>query len=143
MNRIEKTADLHQNGGMTCSQSILTVFGPAVGLDPGQAKILGRPMCGINIGKFGVCGYIGGAAVLLGLARNTRDEAQARKATVTAVDELCARFRSKNGHLRCKHLVGADMATEEGKKTVEEQNLIAKRCYGFGRDVAAILEELL
>ena len=143
MNRIEKTADLHQNGGLTCSQSILTVFGSRVGLDADQAKVLGRPLCGINIGKYGVCGYIGGAALLLGLSRDQTDEAQARNATTAAVDALCHRFKAKNGHLRCKNLVGADMSTPEGRKMVMENNLIARHCYGYGRDVAAILEELL
>lgn len=143
MNRIEKTADLHQNSGMTCSQSILTVFGPAVGLDAKQAKVLGRPLCGINIGKFGVCGYLNGAALLLGMARDQAEESSARSATAASIDTLCQRFKAKNGHLRCKHLVGADMSTPEGKNAVKENNLIAKHCYGYGRDVAAILEELL
>ena len=143
MNRIEKTAELHQNGGMTCSQSILTVFGPTVGLDAKQAKVLGRPLCGINIGKFGVCGYLNGAALLLGMARDQAEESSARSATTASIDTLCQRFRAKNGHLRCKHLVGADMSTPEGKNAVKENNLIAKHCYGYGRDVAAILEELL
>lgn len=143
MDRIEKTADLHQNGGLTCSQSILTVYGPAVGLDPDQVKVLGRPLCGINIGKYGVCGYISGAAIVLGLSCDAGDEASARKATTAAVDELCRRFKAKNGHLRCKNLVGADMSTPEGRKAVREENLIARHCYGYGRDVAALLEELL
>ena len=143
MNRIEKTAHLHQNGGLTCSQSILTVFGPAVGLDADQARVLGRPLCGINIGKHGVCGYISGAALLLGLSRDAGDEVEARGATTPAVDELCGRFKAKNGHLRCKHLVGADMSTPEGRQAVKENNLIAEHCYDYGRDVAALLEELL
>ena len=143
MNRSEKTAELHQNGGMTCSQSILTVFGPAVNLDAKQAKVLGRPLCGITIGKFGVCGYLNGAALLLGMARDQAEESSARSATTASIDTLCQRFRAKNGHLRCKHLVGADMSTPEGKNAVKENNLIAKHCYGYGRDVAAILEELL
>lgn len=143
MNRIEKTADLHQNGGMTCSQAILTVFGPAVGLHAEQAKVLGRSLCGINIGKFGVCGYLNGAALLLGMSRDQAEESSARSATTASVDALCQRFKTKNGHLRCKNLVGADMSTPEGKKAIQENNLIAKHCYGYGRDVAAILDELL
>lgn len=143
MNRIEKTADLHQNGGMTCSQAILSVFGPSVGLDAEQAIILGRPLCGINIGKFGICGYISGASILLGMACDQAEESSARSATTASIDELCRRFKAKNGHLRCKHLLAADMSTPEGKRAVKENNLIAKHCYGYGRDVAAILEELL
>ena len=143
MNRVDKTADLHENGGLSCSQSILTVFGPAVGLTADQARVLGRPLCGINVGKHGVCGYIGGAAVLLGLSCNRESEALARSATTEAVDRLCHRFKAKNGHLQCKHLVGADMSTPEGRAAVKEHNLIARNCYGYGRDVAAILEEML
>ena len=143
MNRIEKTADLHQNGGMTCSQAVLTSFGPKVGIDRSAAKALGRPLCGINIGKHGVCGYISGAAIVLGMSRNKDDEAAARKATTAAVDTLCQQFKAKHGSLRCKDLVGADMRTPEGLKAVRENNLIAKNCYDYGRHVAALLEELL
>ena len=76
MNRIEKTAHLHQNGGLTCTQAILTVFGPTVGIAAEQAKVMGRALCGINIGKFGVCGYISGAALLLGMSHDQPDEAE-------------------------------------------------------------------
>lgn len=143
MDRIDRTADLHANGGMTCSQAILTVFGPIVGLDQKAAKTLGRPLCGINIGKHGVCGYISAAAVLLAMSREEADESRARAATAKAVDSLCQQFKAKHGSLRCKDLVGADMGTPEGLKAVRENNLIAKHCYGYGRDVAALLAELL
>lgn len=143
MNRAEKTTDLHQNGGLTCSQAILTAFGPEVGLDAETAKTLGRPLCGINVGKFGVCGYISGAALLLGMARDQADESAARQATTTAVDSICQQFKSKNGHLQCKHLLGADMSTPEGRAKVRQNNLIAKHCYGYGRDVAKLLEDLI
>jgi C_GCAxxG_C_C family probable redox protein len=143
MDRIEKTADLHQNGGMTCSQAILTTFGPDVGIAPIAAKTLGRPLCGINIGKHGICGYINGAAILLGMSRDREEESAARKETSAAVDTLCQQFKAKHGSLHCKDLVGADMRTPEGIKAVRENNLIAKHCYDYGRDVAALLEELL
>ncbi len=143
MDRIERTADLHANGGMTCSQAILTAFGPAMGLDAKAAKTLGRPLCGINIGKHGVCGYISGAVILLGMSRYETDESRARAATTRAVDRLCEQFKAKHGSLRCKDLVGADMRTSEGLKAVRENNLIAKHCYGYGRDVAVLLENLL
>ena len=142
MNRIEKTADLHQKG-MTCAQAILTVYGPSVGLDAGLSQPLGRPLCGINIGKFGLCGYITGAALLLGMSCDRSEESAARRATTAAIDAFCRRFKAKNGHLQCQHLVGADMRTPEGKKAVKEANLIARHCYGYGRDAATILEEFL
>ncbi len=143
MNRIEKTSDLHQNGGLNCAQSILTVFGQSMGLDPEKARLLGRPLCGINIGKHGVCGYVAGASIVLAMARDQIDEALSRKDTNQAIDEFCDQFKVKNGYLQCKHLVGADMSTPEGRKKIKEENLIAKHCYGYGRAAAAILEELL
>lgn len=143
MDRIERTADLHQNGGLTCSQAILTVFGPEVGIDEAAAKTLGRPLCGINTGKHGICGYISGAVLVLGKSCDRPEESEARAATTAAVDALCDQFKAKNGSLRCKDLVGADMRTPEGINAVRENSLIAKHCYGYGRDVAALLEELL
>jgi C_GCAxxG_C_C family probable redox protein len=143
MNRVEKTVDLQKNGGLNCAQAILTAFSESLGLDRETAKMLGRPWGG-GMGHLALtCGYLTGGILVLAQAMNNNDEPQARKQTFKAVQELFSRFKEKNGATMCKELLGADMTTEEGVKKIMEEKLIAKNCYGFGRDVAEILEELI
>ncbi len=46
MNRVEKTLALQRDGGLNCSQAILTVYGEPFGIDQASARVLGRPWGG-------------------------------------------------------------------------------------------------
>jgi C_GCAxxG_C_C family probable redox protein len=143
MHRVEKTVDLHKNGGLNCSQAILTTFGESFGMDREMAKLLGRPWGG-GMGHLGMtCGYLTGAVLVLAQAINNKDELQARRDSFKAVQELFRRFQERHGTFLCKELLGADFSTKEGTKKIREEQLIAKHCYEYGKDVAEILEELL
>lgn len=146
MTRIEKTVDLHKNGGLSCSQAVLTVYGEQYGIDSEKARLLGRTLAA-GIGRQGeTCGYITGALLILAHAYNDKDEAQARKKTHPVVMELIRRFKERYGTMMCKELLGADMSTKEGLKKIVEEKLLAKHCYsegGIGQYVAKVLEELL
>jgi len=143
MNKVEKTVDLHMNGGFNCAQAIIAVYGEPSGVDLKTAKLLGRPFGG-GIGGLGkTYGYLMGAILCLANSRTNKDEGKARKETKKAVQEMFRRFEEKHGTFMCKELLGADMSTAEGAKKIEEENLVAKHCYGYGRDVAEIMSELL
>jgi C_GCAxxG_C_C family probable redox protein len=143
MHRVEQTVDLHKSGGLNCSQAILTTFGESFGMDRETAKLLGRPWGG-GMGHLGMtCGYLTGAVLVLAQAINNKDELQARRDSFKAVQELFRRFQERHGTFLCKELLGEDFSTEEGTKKIREEQLIAKHCYEYGKDVAEILEELL
>jgi C_GCAxxG_C_C family probable redox protein len=144
MNRVEETVALHKNGGLNCSQAILTAFGELFGMDPETAAMLGRPWAG-GIGHQALtCGYLTGAVLVLALALNNKDENRARRDLDKAIRNLFSRFKERHGGATmCKELLGADMTTEEGIKKILEEKLVARYCYGYARDVAEILEELL
>jgi C_GCAxxG_C_C family probable redox protein len=143
MNQVEKTVDLHMNGGLNCAQAIIATFSKAFGVDLKTAKLLGRPFGG-GIGALGkTCGYLMGAVLCLAYSRTNKDEGKARKETKKAVQELFRRFEEKHGTCMCKELLGADMSTAEGAKKIKEENLVAKHCSGYGRDVAEIISEFL
>jgi len=145
MNRIEKTTDLQRNGGLNCSQAILTVFGEQFGMDAETAKMLGRPWGG-GMGHLAeTCGYLTGAILVFAQAYNLKDEDLAREAVFKAVRELFSRFEKRRGTTSCKELLGADIRTEEGQKKIKQDQLVKKICCGnggIGQDVAEILEEL-
>ena len=147
MDRVEKTVDLHKNHRMNCAQAILTVYGEPYGITPEQAKMLGRPLGG-GFGLLGkTCGYVSGAALVLGFAHNGQDDKQSGEDTRKAVRELFHRFEEKYGTSLCNGLLEIDLNTEEGRRKMREENLPARFCYGsekdIGRTTARILEELL
>jgi C_GCAxxG_C_C family probable redox protein len=146
MNRIERTIDLHRNGGLSCSQAILTAFGENLGIDQKSAKMLGRPWAG-GIGHLALtCGYLTGAVLVLAKVYDNKDEKQARQDIDTAVRELFRHFEERRGTLLCKDLLGANMTTEAGIDRILEEDLVAKHCHGpggIGQDVAEILEGLI
>ena len=143
MNRVEKTIDLHMNQGLNCAQAILTVYGAPAGISPETAKTMGRTFGGGIAGHGLTCGYILGGMLALAASLNTKDEKEARRNTHTAVMELFRRFEEKHGTTLCKDLLGADLSTEKGRTKIHEEKRIPKRCPGFGRDVAEVLEKLI
>jgi len=146
MNKAEKTAYLHRSGGLSCSQALLTVYGEPYGIDPEKARLLGRTLAGGIGGQGETCGYIAAALLILAHAHNDQDETQARKKTHHAVRELFRRFQERRGATMCKELLGADMSTAEGRRSIGEEKLVAKYCHcegGIAQDVAAILESLI
>jgi C_GCAxxG_C_C family probable redox protein len=146
MNKVKKTLDLHRNGGLTCSQALLTVYGETYGIDLEKAMLLGRPLAGGIGGQGETCGYIAAAILILAYAYNDKDEAKARKNTHPVVMNLFRRFKERHGTTMCKELLGADISSEEGRKKIREEKLVAKRCHcdgGIGQDVAEILETLI
>jgi len=146
MNRIERTIDLHRNGGLNCSQAILTTFGEQYGMNKKMAKMFGRPLGGGIGHRAETCGYITAAILILAHAYDHEDEKQARKETSKAVTELFRRFEERRGTTLCKDLLGVDMSTDKGRKRLKEEKLVAEHCHssgGIGQDVAEILEELI
>jgi len=146
MNRIEKTIDLQRNGGLNCSQAILTVFGEQFDMDQETAKVLGRPWGGGMGHLAGTCGYLTGAILVLARVHNHDDEGRAREEVFESVRELFSRFEKRRGTTRCKELLGVDIGTAQGQKKIKQEGLVRKICCGdegIGRDVAEILEELL
>jgi C_GCAxxG_C_C family probable redox protein len=142
MSSVEKTVDLFMKG-LNCSQSMLTGFGAAYGLEADMAKRLGRALGG-GIGRqAGACGALTGAALILGLSKGDGEEDQARNETCRCVQELFSRFQRLHGSTKCRDLLGEDVSTEEGVKKVVEEKLIRKVCPPFVRDAATILQDLL
>ncbi len=146
MNRVVETVDLHKNGGLTCSQAILTVYGEQYGIDSEKARLLGRTLSGGIAGQGETCGYVTAALLILAYAQDDKNEAEARKKTHPVAMELIRRFKERYGTMICKELLGADFSTEEGIQRIQEEKLVAKHCHsadGIGWYVAGILEELI
>lgn len=146
MNPVETTLDLQRNGGLNCSQALLTVFGERFGMDAETAKMLGRPWGGGMGHMAGTCGYLTGAILVLAQAYHHKDEGRAREEVFEAVRVLFSRFEKRRGTTLCKELLGADISTEQGLQKIRREELVNKICCsdgGIGQDVSEILEELI
>ncbi|MHB8157724.1 MAG: C-GCAxxG-C-C family protein, partial [Desulfocucumaceae bacterium] len=93
------------------------------------------------------CGAVTGALMVIGLRygniSNWRGEDAAKDKTYATAMELISRFKSINGTVRCKELLGCDLSTPEGRELSKERNLFTTLCPKFVRDAAEIVKELL
>ena len=130
--------------GCACSQAMLSVYGPALGLERGTAMRVAAGFAGgMRLGE--TCGAVTGAFMVLGLHRCSDDCATptGRQAVYAAVTEFASRFRERNTTTICKELLGCDISTPEGMKQAQEQGLFRTICPKLVEDAAEILEHMM
>ena len=132
--------------GYNCAQAVLWSFCDGFGLDPDTAL---KIACGFGAGiarRQEVCGALTGGIMVLGL-RFGRGEGQDRTATEQTYArsaELIRRFESKHGTCNCRQLLdGCDLATEEGRKSFAERDLLNRTCTPCVQTVVSILEGMI
>jgi C_GCAxxG_C_C family probable redox protein len=86
-----------------------------------------------------------GAFLVIGLkyGRVRADDPAAKDRTYDLVQEFIKRFKAKHGTARCNDLLGCDIGSAEGQKTIERDKLHETRCEPLIRDAVAILEAIL
>jgi C_GCAxxG_C_C family probable redox protein len=135
-------ADLFRQG-CACSQAILAVYGQPLGLSRDLAMRLAAGFAGgMRMGE--TCGAVTGALMVLGLRHASVDcETPAgRKTVYDRTVEFVDRFKSRNGSVVCRELLGCDISAPEGMRQAEQQNLFKTICVKMVQDAAAILENM-
>jgi len=129
----------------SCSQAILSTYGPELGLEKETAlKVAGA--FGGGMARMGeVCGAVTGAFIVIGLKHGKikAEDEEAKEKTYLIVREFVERFKSRNGSIKCRELLGYDISTLEGIQLIKEKNLFYTICVKYVRDAAEIIEELL
>jgi C_GCAxxG_C_C family probable redox protein len=131
--------------GFSCSQAVLAAYADDFGLPHETALRIAQPFGG-GIAKLGDwCGAVTGGFLVIGLkyGRVRAEDAVAKDKTYTLVQEFISRFKGRHGTVRCNDLLGCDIGTPEGQKTIGEKKLHETRCEGFIRDAVGILDALL
>lgn len=131
--------------GFSCSQAILATYGDDFGL-PRETALRAAAVLGAGMGRLGeVCGAVTGALIVIGLKRGHTAAAdkETKEKNYTLVRDFADRFRSRNGALCCRDLLGCDLTTAEGVETARQKGLFAEQCPNFVRDAALALEEVL
>jgi len=144
MNRIEQAIDCFGQG-FSCSQAILSTYGPELGLDREKALKVAGGFGGGMARMAETCGAVTGAFMVIGLKYGmTRlEDKEAKEKTYKLIQEFVKRFKVCNGTIICRELLGCDLSTSDGMRLFAEKDLIHTRCPKFIRDSAEILEEIL
>ncbi len=131
--------------GFSCAQAVFSTYATEFGLDREKALAIAGAFGG-GMGRLGeVCGAVTGAFMLIGLKHGKirAEDDQARDTTYALVREFADKFKSRNGSIRCKELLGYDISTPEGLALAEERELFSTVCPKLVRDAAEIIEQML
>lgn len=144
MDEVEHAVSCFEDG-FSCSQAVLSAYGERFGLNREMAlKVSGA--FGGGMGHLGeTCGTVTGAFMLIGLeyGKTRAEDEQRREKAHSLVKEFAREFKSRNGSIICRELLGCDISTSEGMKFAEENDLFSTRCPKFVRDAAEIIEQIL
>lgn len=139
MKRVEEAVSLFKEG-FNCAQSLLAVYGTALGLERDLALKIAAAFGG-GIGRMReTCGVVTGALMIIGLkfgsvvARDT----DAKKKTYACVHIFVTHFKARNKSLKCGELLGFDITSHP-----EAKNRIAEQCPQYVKDAALIIEDIL
>lgn len=131
--------------GFSCSQAVLSAFAQQFGLDRETAlKVAGA--FGGGMGRMGeTCGAVTGAFMVIGLkyGKTRAEDEQTKEKAYSLVKEFVEKFKSRNGSIVCRELLGCDLSTPEGARIAKEKNLTATVCPKFVQDAAEIIEQIL
>ena len=144
MNQVERAVTCFQEG-FSCAQSVLTAYGPQLGLDRERClKVAGA--FGAGMGRMGqTCGAVTGALMVIGLVtgKTRSEDNQAKERAYGLVQEFAHEFELRNGSITCNELLGCDMSTPEGRAVANEKGLFGTLCPKLVRDAVEILEQIL
>lgn len=144
MNKVQSAVICFEEG-FSCSQAVLSTFGPALGLDRDRALKVAAAFGGGMAGRGDTCGAVSGALMVIGLSygRTRTDDEEAKERAYGLAENFMKEFECRHGSVFCRDLLGYDISTPDGLASVREENLGTTICPNFVRDAAEILEELL
>lgn len=130
-------------GGYRCSQAVLEVFAPELGLHVDLARKISIGLAG-GAGCGGECGAVEAAYLVNGLRfgfAHSGDSERFKK-VIDKNGEFVARFKDLHRTINCRELIGVDPFSEEGFHHFQENDLKTKICAHLVEDAVKILEEI-
>jgi C_GCAxxG_C_C family probable redox protein len=131
--------------GFSCSQSVLSAFIEQFGLDRDTALRMSSAFGGGMGGHGEVCGAVSAAFMVLGLRYGSagRHDDEERERIGKKARMFMGRFKSRNGSILCRDLLGADIGTSEGLEAAKTKCLFDNICPDIIRCSVEILEGIL
>ena len=144
MDKVERAVSCFKEG-FSCSQALLSTYGAQFGLNREMAlKVSGA--FGGGMGRMAeTCGAVTGAFMVIGLkyGKTRVEDEQTKEKAYSLVKEFVDKFKSRNGSIICRELLGCDISTPKGMTLAKEKKLIATLCPKFVQDAAEIIEQIL
>ena len=106
--RVEKAKRLFKEGGYNCCQAVVLAYNDLFGIDDQTAAAMSSGFGG-GMGRMReVCGSVSGMVMLAGLIRPASDPSvkEWRTANYALVQEMAGEFKTINGSIVCKELLG-------------------------------------
>ena len=143
--RVQKAVDLFKSG-YNCSQSVFLAYNDLFAIEDTLADTLLAPLGG-GMGRLReVCGAVSASFMIMGLkypANNPNDK-PAKIRNYTAVQELAAEFREKNGSIVCRELLGLVQKQDDPIPLDRTEAYYKRRpCAGYVAVAARIVGEKL
>ena len=146
LSKVESALKCFNDGeGFNCSQSVLSAYAGQMGLDHELALKISTGFGG-GMGRKGeVCGAVTGALMVIGLThgRTAIEDTGSKERTYELVGEFINRFKSRNGSILCRELLGYDIGTPKGYAAAKEQKVFSEICPTMVQAAAEILEDIL
>ncbi len=106
--RVEKARKLFKEGGYNCCQAVVLAYNDIFGIDDMTAASLSSGFGG-GMGRMReVCGSVSGMVMLAGMMAPAADPSVKAERTMNyaLVQEMAGKFRSLNGSIVCRELLG-------------------------------------
>jgi C_GCAxxG_C_C family probable redox protein len=128
-----------------CSQALVSTYGVPLGLDRKNALRISGVFRGGMAHMGGTCGAVTGAFMVIGLKYGNIEvnDEKAKEMTTKLAREFADKFKTLNGSILCRELLGCDISTPEGMKIAKERRLFETVCPNFVQSAAEIIEEVV
>ena len=144
MNRVDAAVACFEKG-FTCSQAVLSSFGPELGLSTELSLRIGSGFGG-GMARMGrTCGAVTGAIMVLGLkyGKTDPDDEETHERAYDRIGQFMRMFTMRHESTVCRELLGCDISTTAGREKARERGLFTTLCPSLVRDAAEILEDIL
>lgn len=143
--RVEEAVETFESG-YNCAQAVFATYADIFGLDKETALKLASPMGG-GVGRMReICGTVSGMAMLAGLkdGNTNPDDEKAKEKIYELVREMSDIFRTENGTIICRELLGMKVREQSAKPEERTKEYYVNRpCSRFVVSAAKIIEEIL
>lgn len=146
MTKAEQAKQLFTQG-YNCAQSVFIAFADECGIDRETAALISSGFGG-GLGRMReVCGAVSGMSMAASMLFGSADpkNAEKKKELYSTVQQLAGEFRSKNGSIICRELLGLDKAaaTPPTPEARTPQYYKKRPCALLVYDAAEILEDYI
>jgi len=143
MNHTEKKAQELFTSGFFCAESVLKAVAFENGMDSAMLPAIATGFCGGMSRHAEMCGAVTGGIMGLGLIFGRNTVENTTQTCYEAVTKFLKMFKSLNGSLNCKDLIGYDLGVAEELEQFRKENPGYEKCLRFSMDAAFMVQEII